>query len=57
MTTGAVVARVDALGSRILIAPMANLCGVLARWQQVKRQVRGSTTLCGCPPRHSMTTA
>ncbi|WP_054177786.1 type I secretion system permease/ATPase [Trabulsiella odontotermitis] len=39
LTTGSVVAA-SMLASR-MIAPMANLCGVLARWQQVKAAKQG----------------
>ncbi|MTH48527.1 type I secretion system permease/ATPase [Intestinirhabdus alba] len=39
LTTGSVVAA-SMLGSR-MIAPMGNLCGVLARWQQVKAAKKG----------------
>lgn len=42
MTTGAMVA------SR-MIAPMANLCGVLARWQQVKAAKQGLDSIMQLP--------
>lgn len=47
MTTGAVVAA-SMLGSR-MIAPMANLCGVLARWQQVKAAKMGLDNIMQLP--------
>ncbi len=47
MTTGAVVAA-SMLGSR-MIAPMANLCGVLARWQQVKAAKMGLDSIMQLP--------
>jgi ATP-binding cassette subfamily C protein LapB len=47
MTTGAVVAA-SMLGSR-MIAPMANLCGVLARWQQVKAAKIGLDSIMQLP--------
>ncbi|MDF3830063.1 MULTISPECIES: type I secretion system permease/ATPase [unclassified Pseudocitrobacter] len=47
MTTGAVVAA-SMLASR-MIAPMANLCGVLARWQQVKAAKSGLDSIMQLP--------
>ncbi|WP_443020757.1 ATP-binding cassette domain-containing protein, partial [Shigella flexneri] len=47
LTTGAVVAA-SMLGSR-MIAPMANLCGVLARWQQVKAAKTGLDSIMQLP--------
>ncbi|POT56299.1 type I secretion system permease/ATPase [Citrobacter amalonaticus] len=47
MTTGSVVAA-SMLGSR-MIAPMANLCGVLARWQQVKAAKMGLDSIMQLP--------
>ena len=47
MTTGAVVAA-SMLASR-MIAPMANLCGVLARWQQVKAAKVGLDSIMQLP--------
>ena len=47
MTTGAVVAA-SMLGSR-MIALMANLCGVLARWQQVKAAKWGLDSMAQLP--------
>lgn len=47
MTTGAVVAA-SMLGSR-MIAPMASLCGVLARWQQVKAAKSGLDSIMQLP--------
>jgi ATP-binding cassette subfamily C protein LapB len=51
LTTGSVVAA-SMLASR-MIAPMATLCGVLARWQQVKAAKEGWTASCSCPPKTS----
>lgn len=47
MTTGAMVAA-SMLASR-MIAPMANLCGVLARWQQVKAAKQGLDSIMQLP--------
>jgi ATP-binding cassette subfamily C protein LapB len=47
MTTGAVVAA-SMLASR-MIAPMATLCGVLARWQQVKAAKEGLDNIMQLP--------
>jgi len=47
MTTGAVVAA-SMLASR-MIAPMATLCGVLARWQQVKAAKEGLDSIMQLP--------
>lgn len=47
MTTGAVVAA-SMLASR-MIAPMGNLCGVLARWQQVKAAKAGLDSIMQLP--------
>ncbi|WP_421356235.1 type I secretion system permease/ATPase [Pseudocitrobacter faecalis] len=47
MTTGAVVAA-SMLASR-MIAPMATLCGVLARWQQVKAAKSGLDSIMQLP--------
>lgn len=47
MTTGSVVAA-SMLASR-MIAPMANLCGVLARWQQVKAAKAGLDSIMQLP--------
>jgi ATP-binding cassette subfamily C protein LapB len=47
LTTGSVVAA-SMLASR-MIAPMANLCGVLARWQQVKAAKQGLDSIMQLP--------
>lgn len=47
LTTGSVVAA-SMLGSR-MIAPMGNLCGVLARWQQVKAAKKGLDSIMELP--------
>ena len=47
MTTGAVVAA-SMLASR-MVAPMATLCGVLARWQQVKAAKEGLDSIMQLP--------
>ncbi|MEH0834273.1 type I secretion system permease/ATPase [Pectobacterium cacticida] len=47
MTTGAIVAA-SLLSSR-MIAPMAALCGVLARWQQVKAAKEGLDSIMQLP--------
>lgn len=54
LTTGSVVAA-SMLASR-MIAPMATLCGVLARWpagSRLKRPKRGWTASCSFPPKIS----
>ena len=47
LTTGSVVAA-SMLASR-MIAPMATLCGVLARWQQVKAAKEGLDSIMQLP--------
>lgn len=47
LTTGSVVAA-SMLASR-MIAPMGNLCGVLARWQQVKAAKKGLDSIMELP--------
>ncbi|RWR01585.1 ATP-binding protein [[Pantoea] beijingensis] len=51
MTTGAIVAA-SLLSSR-MIAPMSTLCGVLARWQQVKAAKSGLDSIMKLPVENS----
>ncbi|MCV9879306.1 type I secretion system permease/ATPase [Brenneria izbisi] len=51
MTTGAIVAA-SLLSSR-MIAPMTTLCGVLARWQQVKAAKEGLDSIMQLPVENS----